>query len=84
MIEVAWWWHVGAVAIQSFGYWQAGNGWRWGWVLAALTHAAWFGYAVATHQPLIALGGLTYAVVAYRNSRKEKRVPGTETTAGPV
>lgn len=80
MIEVQWWWHCAAVAVQAYGYWQAGNGWRWGWVLAALTHAMWLGYAIATRQPLIALGGLTYAIVAYRNSRKEKD-GATETPA---
>lgn len=73
MITFPIWMHVTAVGIQAFGLWKAGDGWRYGWLIAWINTAMWLIFGISTRQPLLILGPIVMTVVNLRNFAIGKR-----------
>lgn len=73
MITVPVWLQVISVALLTIGYWKAGDGWRYGWLISAINTALWTIFGILTRQWAILLGPVTLGVVNVRNFFRTKR-----------
>lgn len=74
MIQIPVWWQLLAVAMQAFGYWKAGSGWAWGWLLGLAINLSWAMFGIITHQYILLSGAVVFGLVSLRNYYKNRKV----------
>ncbi len=73
MIEIPYWVQILGVIWQAVGLWKAGDGWKYGWIIAATQSAGWGLFSVFTRQWLLLAAPIIMSLVKIRNFNIAKK-----------